>query len=191
MYKDVEIPDGVEVTVNEREITVKGPKGEIKRDFDNPRFNSFIELKSGKKFIATPTNDRKLVRAVSGTITAHVKNMIIGVTKGHRYRMKIYYSHFPINVEVKDKEIYIKNFLGEKAPRIASIIGETDVKPGKEFVMLEGINVEDVGQTALNIEHVCTITKRDRRVFNDGVYIDQKKTAEEVAATGKREGEKK
>lgn len=173
--KEVVVPEGVTVTVADRAVTVKGMKGELRKEFDNPKFNAAIEMKADGNFSVVSSSDRKIARAMAGTIASHVKNMIIGVTKGHEYTMKIHYSHFPINVEIKDGKVFIKNFLGEKAPRTVRISGSVEVKAGKDSVVIRGANLEDVGQTALSIEQRCRISGRDRRVFNDGIYIDEKK----------------
>ena len=174
MKKELKIPEGVEITINEREIIVKGPKGEVKKDFDNPRYNNYIKIESGDKFILSSDEKKKAIRRISGTMLAHVRNMITGVSKGYEYKMKIYYAHFPINVEVKDKEVHINNFLGEKAPRIVRIKNDVEIKASKDSVIIKGNDIEGVGQTAADIENVCKITLRDRRIFNDGVYIDVK-----------------
>ena len=106
-----------------------------------------------------------------GTIVAHLNNMFIGVTSGYKYTLKIFYTHFPINITVKDREIQIRNFLGEKGARIAKITGKIEVKIEKDEILLSGINKEELGQTSANIELACKITKRDRRVFQDGIYL--------------------
>ena len=69
----------------------------------------------------------------------------------------------------------ITNLFGEKVPRIASLPwSPNDVKvevKNKVDVIVSGSDIEKVGQTAANIERACRIRKRDRRVFQDGIYI--------------------
>ena len=88
--------------------------------------------------------------------------------------MKIIYSHFPISISVQGNKIQVKNFLGEKESRYTSIVGNSTVKIGKDEVVVTGINIEDVSQTAANIENVCHISRKDRRIFQDGIYISTK-----------------
>jgi large subunit ribosomal protein L6 len=76
-----------------------------------------------------------------------------------------------MSLTVKDGKVEIKNFLGEKGARIAKIVGDTSVKIVKEELTLEAINIEDIGQTCANIEKACKLTKKDRRIFQDGVYL--------------------
>jgi large subunit ribosomal protein L6 len=100
--------------------------------------------------------------------------MIKGVTQGFEYRMKVVYSHFPMQLKVEGKKLLINNFLGEKKARYANILGETKVKTGADMVTITGINKEDVGQTAANIEQATKIKRFDPRVFQDGIYIVEK-----------------
>ncbi len=168
----VEIPEGVDVVVNGMKVRVTGPKGSIERDFSHIR-GVMIRREDNNIVVETYSANRRR-KALVGTVASHIENMIRGVTKGYRYKLKIIYSHFPITVVVDDKEriVRIKNFLGEKADRIARIIGD-DVKVTVkgEDVIVEGINIEHVGQTAANIELATKVRGKDRRVFADGIYI--------------------
>jgi len=173
--KIIEIPNDVKIEVKEREVVVKGPKGELSRDFNDPRFNKKVSIeKKDDKIIVSSEINRRKINAIVGTFAAIIRNMIIGVTKGFKCTLTIHTVHFPINVEVKDNKVHIKNFLGERGERVAKIIGNVDVKVEKDKIILTGINKEDVGQTASNIEGACRISKRDRRIFQDGIYITEK-----------------
>ncbi|MBI4019029.1 MAG: 50S ribosomal protein L6 [Candidatus Aenigmarchaeota archaeon] len=175
MKKEVAIPKGVDVTIQGMELRIKGPKGELSKNFENPLFNGIVKMEKNDNFVVSSESERRQIKAMVGAIAAHAKNMIAGVTKGYEYTMKIHYSHFPINVEVKDKDILVKNFLGEKAPRMTKIKGKVDVKATKDTVIVKGTDLEDVGQTCRNIEEICKIVERDGRVFNDGIYVVDKK----------------
>ena len=122
------------------------------------------------------------MRAVVGAIAAGIRNAVTGVTSGYKYSMKIFYSHFPLSVTIKGDEIQIKNFLGEKGARLARIVGDSKVVVDKDEIFVTGTDSEKVGQTCANIEQACKISKRDRRVFLDGIYIHKKflQTGEEV-----------
>ena len=173
--KIVQIPEGVSVTITNKQVFVKGPKGELNRDFFSPRYENsiFLEKKDDKIKIYSKT-DRKEFKSMIGTITAHIKNMIRGVCEGFEYILKIHYVHFPMSVEIKDNIVYIKNFLGERGPRTARIIGDTKVTVKKDEVIVSSIDREAAGKTAANIEQACRISRRDRRVFQDGIYIAKK-----------------
>ena len=90
--------------------------------------------------------------------------------------MEVFYSHFPMQVDVEGDEVVIENFLGERAPRRTAIHGDTDVQVDEETITLRGPDVEAVGQTAADIEQLTRVQDKDVRVFQDGVYITQKPT---------------
>ena len=175
MEEIIEVPEGISADIENKMITVSGPKGKITKDFDDPRFNRIIHMKKeGNKIIVQSDDDRRKVRAMIGAMSAHIQNMSMGVTKGYVYTMKIVTTHFPMSVNVAGKEVHIKNFFGEKSSRTAKIMGETAVKIDKDQIELTGIDIESVGQTAANIEHACKLRGRDRRIFQDGIYTYSK-----------------
>ncbi len=171
-----EIPEGVEITLDGKTVTVKGPKGVLSKDFGNPSYNHLVQIEKSSGIVVTVAIDKRKLKAIAGTIRAHINNMVLGVTDGFRYTMKILYSHFPITAEIKGGEIHIKNFLGEKGARIARIAGKTDVKIGKDEVTLAGINIEDIGQTVQRIEQACRLSGKDRRIFQDGIFLAERCT---------------
>jgi len=172
LRESIEIPSNVEVVVDNRKVTVKGPKGEVSRDFSHAR-EIKISVEDNKVVLTTFFADRK-TKAKFYAVAAHIRNMILGVTKGFRYWLKIVYAHYPISVKVEGDKVIIENFIGEKAPRIAKIVGKAKVKVMKTDVVVEGIDIEEVGQTAANIETATKIRGVDRRVFVDGIYIYKK-----------------
>ncbi|MEA1944349.1 MAG: 50S ribosomal protein L6 [Euryarchaeota archaeon] len=168
--KTITVPDEVTVSINERLITISGPKGEITRELRYPhitiqRIDDDISVD-----VDTPAI-RKEQKAMIGTLASHLRNMIDGVTKGYRYRMKMLYSHFPIQLRIQGDRFLIGNFLGEKKDRVAQILDEVDVAINGDEVIVTGINKESVGQTVANIEQATKIKSRDPRVFQDGIYI--------------------
>ncbi len=119
---------------------------------------------------------RKREVALVGTALAHVRNMVRGVTKGYTYKLKIVYAHFPVTVKVQDKErkLTIENFTGEKTPRNVKIVGSAKVKVVSDEVHVQGSRLQDVSQTAANIQNATKIKDKDQRVFLDGIYIFEK-----------------
>ena len=107
-----------------------------------------------------------------GTTKAHISNMIVGVTEGFTYTMKIVFAHFPMTVIVE--RVVIDNFLGERHPRFSKIVGSAKVSVKGDEVTITGINKEHVGQTMANLEQATKIKGRDPRVFQDGIYLISK-----------------
>merc|ERR1712160_158010 len=104
--------------------------------------------------------------------------MIIGVTKGFRYKMRMVHAHFPINMnfEKGGKVVEIRNFLGEKRVRVVDMLDGTVCSrtETKDEIQLEGNNVDCVSASAALISQACTVKKKDIRKFLDGVYVSEK-----------------
>ncbi len=168
--KSIKIPSGVTVKYDNRQgdFIVTGPLGSLNRIFKHPRIK--IENKDNK-IIVLCSKPIKKEHSLVGTWGAHINNMVKGVTKGFEYKMKIVYSHFPIKTHVKDDELIIENFLGEKLPRKAKIIGDTKVKISGDQIILTGVDINMIGQTVANIERSTAIKDYDPRVFQDGIYL--------------------
>jgi large subunit ribosomal protein L6 len=167
----IKIPEGIEVKIEDSILIVNGPKGENRKMI---KLNGLIfEIKNNEIKIGhskATKNEKKRIN----TITSHINNMIKGVQEQFEYNMKICASHFPMNVSMKDDEILIKNFLGEKIARKAKIPKGAEVKiQGQEIIILSA-NKEIAGQAAANIERATKIIGRDRRIFQDGIYITSK-----------------
>jgi large subunit ribosomal protein L6 len=164
----IQVPADVEVSLEGRKITVKGPKGTLTRDFSHEPVSIELNGKVVKTWAEWP---RKKESALVGTISSHIQNMITGVTKGFTYKLKIVFSHFPISVKLKEKTVLVENFTGERSPRKSKIIGEVKVKIQGEDIIVQGINLEDVSQTAANVEQATKVKRKDPRIFLDGLYV--------------------
>lgn len=156
-----EIPEGVTVQVEGQRLTVKGPQGEIQRSFPK-----VATLKAEGKNVEVSAKDR----ALAGTLQSVVSSMIEGVSTGYKRNLKILYAHFPVSVEIKGKDILIKNFLGEKQPRKTKLVGDTKVDVKGQNVTVSGPDKEAVGQTIANLRTTMKIKAKDARVFQDGIY---------------------
>lgn len=171
IFQNIEIPDGVEANIEEDILIVKGKEGENKKKFNVT--NLVFEKKDNNIVIGSKKATKKEKKMIN-TISSHIKNMIQGVQKKFEYKLKACFSHFPITVEIKGNEGLIKNFLGEKKPRIVVIPKGVDVKVDKDIITVFSCNKELVGQTAADFEVATKIQKRDRRVFQDGIFIINK-----------------
>ena len=175
MEKLISIPEGIDAKVEGLEVFVIGKNGTLQRDFFSPIFNKHISIeKFDNKFKVFTKSDKRKLKSQIGTIVSHIQNMIKGVTEGYVYKLKIIYMHFPFTVKVSDKNILISNFLGEKQPRKAEVVGECKVEVQGDEIIVTGMDKENVGQTCANIERATWIKARDRRVFSDGIFVTEK-----------------
>jgi len=167
----IAIPGGVSVSQSGNIIKVKGPKGELSRNFAHPR----VKVVIGKSEMTVSCDyPRVKEKAMVGTYLAHLRNMFRGVTQGYEYHMKVVFSHFPMKVAVKGAQVQIDNYMGGKDPRLADIVGKTTVKITGADITISGSDIEACGQTAANIEHATSRRGFDRRIFQDGIYIVSK-----------------
>ena len=109
------------------------------------------------------------------TARSIIRNLFEGVIEGYTIKMKVVFSHFPINVKVEGSQVLIENFQGERAPRITKIWGKTKVVPKGDDVIITGHVLTDVTQTAAEIENKSKVKNKDHRVFLDGIYKFEKK----------------
>jgi large subunit ribosomal protein L6 len=166
--KTIQVPENVDVSLVGKKINVKGAKGSLTRDFSFATIGIEGEGKNIRIWAKWP---RKKEAALVGTIYSHINNMITGVTKGYTYKLKIVFSHFPITVKVQGKFVLIENFTGERRARRIKILGDTKVKVEPDDIIVEGLNLEEVSQTAANIEQATRVRGKDPRVFLDGLYV--------------------
>lgn len=164
----IEVPENLSVKFENNILYVKGPLGQLSKDFSKIKVN--ISVNSNKIKLSSYSDKRRDI-AVLGTAASIIKNMFHGVTKGYTYKLKVVSAHFPISIKVKGNDVYIENFYGEKRPRIAKIVGSCQVSVEGDDIIVKGISKEDVGQTTANIERATVVKRKDQRVFLDGVYL--------------------
>lgn len=171
LYKEIEIPSGVEVEIDGNVIKVKGKEGESSRMFKTGLLE-FVK-KDGKVLVGNK-NSTKKEKKMMNTIAAHINNMIHGVQEKFEYELKSVFSHFPITIEVKGREVLIKNFLGEKTPRKATLPEHVEIEIGGNVIKVRSVDKELAGQAAAKLEIATKIKSRDRRVFQDGIFMTKK-----------------
>merc|ERR1712198_219909 len=181
--RNVDIPEGVEVSVKARKVTVKGPRGSLSRSFKH--LNVEIRMLSKKKLQVVKWFGSRKELACVRTLCSHIENMIKGVVQGYRYKMRSVYAHFPININVQEDGtlVEIRNFLGEKfIRRVQMREGVTcyNSTKQKDEIILEGNNIELVSQSAALIQQSTTVKNKDIRKFLDGIYVSEKTVVEEL-----------
>lgn len=166
---EMEIPENVTVRKEAQLILVTGKRGTISKDFH--KIPASIIIKDNTIAIE-PVGKRKADLAITNTARSILNNMFKGVEKGFKYKLKIVFAHFPISVKVKGKEVHVENFFGERSARVSRVVGDaTNVTITGDDVIVEGPSLEEVSQTAANIESSTKVRGKDQRVFLDGLYI--------------------
>ncbi|CAG8773620.1 25462_t:CDS:2, partial [Gigaspora margarita] len=181
IYKDeeLEVPEGVTITIKSRLVKVTGPRGTLTKDLRhiNLELQQLKTNKGNKVKLIVWHGSRKHVACLR-TVKSHIENMITGVTKGFEYKMRYVYAHFPINVHISEdgSEVEIRNFLGEKVIRKVRMLEGVNVKIStalKDEIILSGNDLENVSQSAANIQQSTTVKNKDIRKFLDGIYVSE------------------
>lgn len=105
------------------------------------------------------------------SVAAHIKNLFTGLHEKFAYTLEACNVHFPMTLKVEGTRIAITNFLGEKTPRYATIMPGSQAEIKGQKITVTSHDITLAGQTAANIEKATRVRNRDRRVFQDGIYI--------------------
>lgn len=175
----LDVPEGVTVSIKARSIKVTGPRGELTKDLKHIDV-TFTKVSDRAIKITVHNGDRKHVAALR-TVKSLIANLITGVTKGYKYKMRFVYAHFPINVNVVEKDgdkfVEIRNFLGEKRVRQVKITEGVTMEIStaqKDELIVSGNSLEDVSQNAADIQQICRVRNKDIRKFLDGIYVSER-----------------
>ena len=175
IYQKIEIPENITAEINGNWLKIAGPEGEVRKRFDTEHLEF---KKEGNEIIIGNKKSTKREKMMMNTIKSHVQNMIKGTQKKFEYHLKVCFNHFPITVEIKGEDILVKNFLGEKVPRKTKIPEGVQVEINNDIIKVRSANKELAGQVAANFETITKIRNRDRRVFQDGIFITNKEGRE-------------
>ena len=145
--KVITVPAGVEVNIVDNFATVKGPKGELKQQFDKDMtFN--IE---GSEITVVRPSDSKRHRTVHGTTRAILANMVEGVSAGFKKELELIGVGY--RAQMQGKKLVLS--VGYYHPvEFEAIDGITLGVEGNTKVSIEGINKEVVGQYAAKVRAV-------------------------------------
>ncbi len=171
--KTIEIPEKIEVKVELPIVVVNGPLGSLEKTF---KIKNIMIQKENNQIVIWYNKASKKEKKLIHTIAAHIANMIKGVSEGYEYQLQICSTHFPTSVKIdKEKNLFIiKNFLGENKDRVVKLIPGVEIKIEGDIIKINSINKELAGQQAADIESASRIRKKDKRVFQDGIWIIKK-----------------
>lgn len=167
----IAVPENVKVLEKHRILYVEGPLGKTRKNFKKIPVDLQV---TGKNIILKSLGTRKKDYAIFKTAESIIKTLIKGIQQGYTFKMKIVYAHFPITVKVKDNNVMVENFQGERAARVSKIVGDTKVVAKGDDVIITGPVLTDVSQTAASLQQNTKVKNKDHRVFLDGIYLFEK-----------------
>ena len=139
--KVIVLPAGVELTNNDNVVTVKGPKGELTREFSKD-----IEIRvEGTEVTLHRPNDSKEMKTIHGTTRALLNNMVIGVSEGFKKELEM--RGVGYRAQLQGKKLVLA--VGKSHPdEVEAPEGITFELPNPTNIVISGISKEAVGQTA-------------------------------------------
>ncbi len=167
----ITLPKGITAQYEGFLLHMKGAKNEVHKRLGDPTVQVRVEKENILIDCARATRTEK---AKAYSIVAHIHNMIKGVQEPYKYKLKICSGHFPMTCTISNNQVIIKNFLGEKVPRVIKLVKGVTVKVDGVHVLVESPDKEIAGQTAADIEQATRVSNRDLRVFQDGIYVIEK-----------------
>ncbi len=141
------VPEGVTITIDENQVTVKGPKGELSLKIEK---NITVQVEDNT-VVVTRANDEKTTKAMHGTTNANISNMIEGVTNGFKKDLEI----IGVGYRFTKKGNALVINAGYSHPVELEIPAGLSVEvPSNTELTVEGINKEKVGEFAANIRKI-------------------------------------
>ncbi len=161
--KPVELPEGVEVTIEGRHVQVKGPKGMLERDFHK---RIIFEQEGAVITVSIHKPDEKRSRELWGTSRVLLANMVEGVTKGFEKKLEI--NGVGYRASVSGKKLVLN--VGYSHPVEFDIPEDLQVSVEKNIITIAGIDKQHVGQVAALIRE----TKKPEPYKGKGIkYVDE------------------
>ena len=172
--KAIAIPSGVEVTVNDHKVTVKGPKGTLEKEIHK---NISVTVENNVVKVSRP-NDETLNKSIHGLTRTLINNMINGVVTEYTRELQIN----GVGYRVAKQGNNLNLTLGYSHPVIFEApAGISFDVPNPNTIIVKGIDKELVGQTAANIR-----TKRPPEVYRGkGIKYAEEVIRRKVGKTGK------
>jgi large subunit ribosomal protein L9e len=171
----INVPRGVKVAINAREVEVTGKYGTLRRSFKHVPCD--LKLTNfGRKIKCEMWFSTTVPRSSMRSVVSHIDNMFTGVQKRYIHKLRFAYAHFPINSNITNsgKTIEIRNFLGEKVVRTLDMLDGCTVRKSedqKDEVIIEGTDLELVSRSAALIHQSTLVRHKDIRKFLDGIYV--------------------
>ncbi len=171
MIDEVEIPQDKNISIEGNRIIVSNDKITLEKTYPIRRIHI---KKQENKIKILPIEKTAKNKAIIGTFASHIKNMLKGVEEEFEYKLKVCSSHFPMSVKVQGNELSVSNFIGSKNIRKITIPQGINIEIQKDIITVKSHEIEKAGNFASKIESLTRLSKKDRRIFQDGIYMIEK-----------------
>jgi large subunit ribosomal protein L6 len=171
----IPVPSGVDVTIADRHISVKGPKGSLERDIPG----EITVRQDGDELVVERPNDERQNRALHGLVRSLVSNMVVGVHQEFTKELEIIgvgYRAAAQGTTKLDLALGFSHPVSVDAPE-----GITFEVPTPNRIVVRGIDKEAVGQVAANIRKI----RKPEPYKGKGVRYLGEHVAKKAGKTGK------
>ena len=175
IIEKVEIPEGIECVFDSGILKCKKDSSEVQKPMKI--IGVTIGIENNTIVFKSDAGNKKEYKIIKTNIS-HTKNLFKGLQGKFSYKLEACNVHFPMILKVEGNKLTINNFLGEKIPRHAKILPNVDVEVKGVNITISSKDKEAAGQTAANFEKATRVRGRDRRIFQDGIYIVEKAVRE-------------
>ncbi|OPX07137.1 MULTISPECIES: 50S ribosomal protein L6 [Mycobacteriaceae] len=171
----VPVPSGVDVTINGRNVSVKGPKGTLTLDISEP---ITVDRGDDGAIVVTRPDDERRSRSLHGLSRTLVANLVTGVTEGYTTKMEIFGVGYRVALKGKTLEFALgySHPVIIEAPEGITFAVETPTK-----FSITGIDKQQVGQISANIRRL----RRPDPYKGKGVRYEGEQIRRKVGKTGK------
>jgi len=169
MEIEVELPEEFEADYDGEVLEVSDGNETVEKKMKH----ALIDVETNGSVTFSTESTKKDIKSIFKTFKSHTENMIEGLQDEHVYHLKGVYAHFPMTIKTQGGQLVVENFMGERNPRKANIMGGVDVSVNGEEIEVRGSDKEAVAQTAARIEQLSNKGNRDPRTFQDGIYITE------------------
>lgn len=169
--KIINLPEEYHVEILNKEITIS--KGSEKIKLKHKIRGLIIRKEENSIIIEKKFANKKDKREIN-SLVSHINNAIRGLKEKYEYLLQICSIHFPMSVKIERDKLIVKNFFGERKERVLNILPGVEIKIENDIIRVISSNKELAGKQASLIENLTKITNRDKRVFQDGIWIIKK-----------------
>ena len=171
----IPVPSGVDVTIADRHISVKGPKGSLERDIPG----EITVRQDGDVLVVERPNDERQNRALHGLVRSLVNNMVVGVNEEFTKELEIIGVGYRAAAQGPNK---LDLALGFSHPvSVDAPAGISFEVPTPNRIVVRGIDKEAVGQVAANIRKI----RKPEPYKGKGVRYAGEKIIRKAGKTGK------
>ncbi len=171
LEEKIAIPEGVSCSFSDGILKCSKNSHETERKISLPQV--VVKVSDNEISFICKKGNKNQYKQIKSQI-AHIKNMFQGLEKNYVYELEIVHVHFPATLKVEGHKFTVNNFFGEKSQRHAIILPNVKVEVKGSKISVTSPDREAAGKTAANLERATAVRRRDRRIFQDGIYIVSK-----------------